>query len=52
LGDVGLGSNRGTSEVRRDKVSNRGLMRARGRKLDELIRIGSGIDDAAADISR
>jgi hypothetical protein len=51
LRDVGLDSNGGTSGVRRDMVSNKGLMRARGRKLDELIGIGSWIDDAAADIS-
>jgi hypothetical protein len=52
LRNVGLDSNGGTSEVRRDTVSNRGLMKARGRKLDELIGIGSWIDDAAADIFR
>jgi hypothetical protein len=51
LRDVGLLSNRGTSGVGRDMLSYRGLMMARGRKLDELIGIGSWIDDAAIDIS-
>lgn len=52
LRDVGLLSNGGTSGVGRDMLSYRGLMMARGRKLDELIGIGSWIDDAAIDISR
>jgi hypothetical protein len=50
--DVGLLSNGGTSGVGRDMLSYTGLMMARGRKLDELIGIGSWIDDAAIDISR
>ena len=52
LQDVGLVSNGGTSGVRRDILSHRGLMMARGRKLEELTGIGSWIDDAAIDISR
>ena len=52
LRDVGLVSNGGRSGVRRDMLSHRGLMMARGRKLDELIGIGSWIDDATIDISR
>jgi hypothetical protein len=52
LRDVGLDSNGGTRGVKQGMVSSRGSMRARGRKLDELIGIGSWIDDTAADISR
>jgi hypothetical protein len=50
LRGVGLDSNGGTSGVRRDMISDRGLMRPRGRKVEELIGIGSWTDDAAADI--